>query len=136
MNNSRRDFLKKTALATAGFSIVPGAVVSGLGHRAPSDKLNIVGIGVGGKGHPNLVAMNTENIIGLCDVDWKYAETCFKEFPKAKQYWDWRKMFDEMGNQIDGVMVATADHSHGIIASTAFHGKTRLLPETIDSFHI
>jgi predicted dehydrogenase len=119
MDHSRRDFLKQTAIATAGISIVPSMVVSGLGHRAPSDKLNIVGIGVGGKGHPNLVGMKSENIIGLCDVDWKYAETCFKEFPDARRYWDWRKMFDELGNQIDGVMVATADHSHGIIAATA-----------------
>ena len=56
--------------------------------------------------------MATENIIGLCDVDWKYSDLCFKDFPKAKKYWDWRNMFDEMGNSIDGVMVATADHTH------------------------
>jgi len=105
-NKSRRNFLKTAAAATAGFTIVPGFTVSGLGYKAPSDKLNIVGIGVGGKGHPNLVGMNTENIIGLCDVDWKYSQKCFNEFPKAKKYYDWRKMFDEMGNSIDGVMVA------------------------------
>ncbi|MCY1718896.1 Gfo/Idh/MocA family oxidoreductase [Prolixibacteraceae bacterium Z1-6] len=116
---SRRDFLKNAAAATAGISIIPNFAVAGLGHKAPSDKLNIVGIGVGGKGHPNLVGMNTENIIGLCDVDWKYSERCFKEFPKAKKYWDWRKMFDEMGDSIDGVMVATADHTHAIVAATA-----------------
>ena len=92
---TRRDFLKSTAAATAGFSIIPSLAVGGLGHKAPSDKMNIVGIGVGGKGHPNLVGMNTENIIGLCDVDWKYSERCFKEFPKAKRYWDWRKMYDD-----------------------------------------
>ncbi len=119
INKSRREFLKNTALATTGVTIVPSFVVAGLGHKAPSDKLNIVGVGVGGKGHPNLVGMNTENIIGLCDVDWKYAETCFKEFPKAKRFWDWRKMFDELGNSVDGVMVATADHSHAIVAATA-----------------
>ncbi len=119
MNNSRRDFLKKAAVASAGISIVPSLTVSGLGHRAPSDKLNIVGIGIGGKGHPNLVGMNTENITGLCDVDWKYGENCFKDFPKAKRYWDWRKMFDEMGDSFDAVMVATADHTHAIIAATA-----------------
>ncbi len=119
LNSSRRDFLKKSAVATAGITIVPSFAVSGLGHRAPSDKLNIVGIGVGGKGHPNLVGMNTENIVGLCDVDWKYAQTCFKEFPKAKRYYDWRKMFDEMNGQFDAVMVATADHTHAIIAATA-----------------
>ncbi len=119
LNSSRRDFLKKSAVAAAGVTIVPSFTVGGLGHRTPSDKLNIVGIGVGGKGHPNLVGMNTENIVGLCDVDWKYAQTCFKEFPKAKRYYDWRKMFDEMNGQFDAVMVATADHTHAAIAATA-----------------
>lgn len=118
-NTSRRNFLKHTAVATAGISIVPSFSVSGLGHKAPSDKMNIAGVGIGGKGHPNLVGMSKENIVGLCDVDWKYSETCFKEFPNAKRYWDWRKMFDEMGSSIDGVMVATADHSHAIVSATA-----------------
>lgn len=117
--SSRRDFLKKSAVAAAGITIVPSFAVGGLGHRAPSDKMNIVGIGVGGKGHPNLVGMNTENIVGLCDVDWKYATTCFKEFPKAKRHYDWRRMFDEMNGQFDAVMVATADHTHAVIAATA-----------------
>lgn len=104
---SRRDFLKKAAVAAAGLTIVPSKTIAGLGHKAPSDTMNIVGIGIGGKGHPNLVGMKTENIIGLCDIDWKYAKNCFEEFPDAKRYWDWRKMFDELGDQIDGVMVAT-----------------------------
>lgn len=119
LRSSRRAFLKQAATAAAGFTIVPGFTVSGLGHRSPSDKMNIAGIGIGGKGHPNLVAMNTENIIGLCDVDWKYAKKCFDGFPQAKKYRDWRKMFDELGNSIDGVMIATADHTHAIIASHA-----------------
>jgi predicted dehydrogenase len=118
-DNSRREFLKKAGIFSAGITILPSHVVSGLGHKAPSDKLNIVGVGVGGKGHINLKGMATENIIGLCDVDWKYAGLCFKDFPKAKQYWDWRKMFDELGSSIDGVMVATADHTHAGIAATA-----------------
>ena len=117
--NSRRDFLKKAGLLSAGITILPGHTVSGLGHRAPSDKLNIAGVGIGGKGHTNLKGMATENIVGLCDVDWKYADICFKEFPGAKRYWDWRKMFDEMSSSFDGVMVATADHSHAAIAATA-----------------
>jgi len=118
-DNSRRGFLKNTAVAVAGITIIPSYVVSGLGYKAPSDKLNIAGIGIGGKGHSNLVGMSTENIVALCDVDWKYAETCFKGFPNAKRYWDWRKMFDEMGKSIDAVMIATADHSHAGIAATA-----------------
>ena len=116
---SRRDFLKKTGLVTAAFTILPGRVISGPGKIAPSDKLNIAGIGIGGKGHVNLKGMDTENIVALCDVDWRYADTCFKEFPGARKYWDWRKMFDEMGSSIDGIMVATADHTHAAIAATA-----------------
>jgi hypothetical protein len=116
---SRRDFLKTAGIVSAGITILPNHVVSGLGHKAPSDKLNIAGVGIGGKGHINLKGMATENIVGLCDVDWKYADVCFKDFPSAKRYWDWRKMFDEMGKSIDAVMVATADHSHAAIAATA-----------------
>ena len=118
-NNSRRDFIRKSAFASAALTILPSHVISGLGHTAPSDKLNIAGVGIGGKGHPNLLGMATENIVGLCDVDRKYADPCFKEFPKAKQYSDWRKMFEEMKDSIDAVMVATADHTHAIIAAAA-----------------
>ncbi len=118
-NSSRRDFLKKTAFFSAGLTIIPSHVVSGLGHRVPSDKLNIVGVGIGGKGHSNLLGMSTENIIGLCDVDWNYAAGCFGAFPDAKRYWDWRRMFEELSKDFDAVMISTADHTHAIIAATA-----------------
>ncbi len=116
---SRRDFVNKTLAATAAFTIVPSFAVSGLGHVAPSDKLNIAGIGVGGMGLANLKNLESQNIVGLCDVDWKYAKGAFDRYPKAKKYWDWRKMFDEMGDEIDGIVVATADHSHAIISAHA-----------------
>jgi len=118
-DKSRRDFLKKAGLISAGITIVPSSVISGLGKKAPSDKLNIAGIGIGGKGHVNIHGMASENIVGLCDTDWKYADKCFKEFPKAKKYWDWRKMLDEMGKSIDAIMVATADHTHAGVTATA-----------------
>ena len=117
--NSRRNFLKNFGVLSTGITILPSHVVGGLGYRAPSDKLNIAAIGIGGKGHANLKAMSTENIVGLCDVDWKYADKSFKEFPNSKRYWDWRKMFDEIGNSFDAVLVATSDHSHAGIAATA-----------------
>ncbi len=116
---SRRSFLATTATAAAAVTILPSNVVSGMGYKAPSDKLNIAGIGVGGMGFANLKNLKSENIVGLCDVDWKYADGCFKEFPGAKKYKDWRKMYEELGKSIDGVVVATADHTHAIIAATA-----------------
>ena len=116
---TRRDFVGRTLAASAAFTIVPSYAVSGLGHVAPSDKLNIAGIGVGGMGLANLKNLESQNIVGLCDVDWKYAKGAFDRYPNAKKYWDWRKMFDEMGDEIDGIVVATADHSHAIVAANA-----------------
>ena len=119
---SRRSFLKTGALATAGLTIVPNVVLGkSHGHMAPSDKLNIAGIGVGGIGRRNLANMKTENIVALCDVDWRYADKTFKDYPKAKRFKDWRKMYDEMGKSIDAIMVATPDHTH---AGVAAHGIT------------
>ncbi len=117
---SRREFLGKTAAATAAFTIVPSHVVSGLGHKAPSDKLNIAGIGVGGMGRTNVRhAALTENIVALADVDHKYAAKTFKDYPKAKVFYDWRKMFDKMGKSIDAVIIATPDHTHAVTAAHA-----------------
>lgn len=116
---SRRKFVGISMAATAAFSIVPSYAVSGLGHVAPSDKLNIAGIGVGGMGLANLKNLASQNIVALCDVDWKYASGAAAAFPNAKKYWDWRKMFDEMGKDIDAVVIATADHTHAIIAAHA-----------------
>lgn len=116
---SRRQFLASSAAATAAFTIVPSSVVSGLGHKAPSDKLNIAGIGVGGRGFGVLRQMESENIVALCDVDWRYSQRCFDYFPNAKKYWDFRKMYDEMMDDIDAVMVAGSDHTHAIQAAHA-----------------
>ncbi len=88
--------------------------MGGKGYTAPSDKLNIVGIGVGGKGTSNLEALESQNIVALCDVDYARAEESFKRFPKAKKYKDYRVMYDEMMKDIDAVVVSTPDHSHAL----------------------
>jgi hypothetical protein len=117
---SRRSFIERTGTVAAGLTILPSSVISGLGHRAPSDKLNVAVVGIGGMGNTNLKNVKkTENIVALCDVDWKYAKHVFEENPDAKAYWDWRKMYDEMAKSIDAVIVATADHSHAGVAAHA-----------------
>lgn len=119
---NRRNFLKTAAIGTAGLTVVPSTVLGkAYGHTAPSDKLNIAGIGVGGMGRRNLANMNTENIVALCDVDQRYAAKTFKDYPKAKQFKDWREMYDKMDKSIDAILVATPDHTH---AGVAAHGIT------------
>ena len=117
---SRRSFLKTGAAAALGLAVVPSTVLGKkFGYTAPSDKLNILGVGGGGRGAADLQAMESQNIIGLCDVDWKYADHVFKRYPAAKKYNDYRRMYDELLKEADAVMVATADHTHAIIAAEA-----------------
>jgi len=119
-NITRRSFLHKGTAAAAALTIVPNVILGkSHGHIAPTDKMNIAGIGIGGMGTSNLRNMETENIAALCDVDWRYSKPVFDKYPQAKKYWDYRKLFDEMGSSIDGVMVATADHTHAIISADA-----------------
>ena len=113
---NRRNFIKSASFGAAAFSIVPASV---LGANAPSNKLNIAGVGVGGMGGGNIRAMESENIVALCDVDWNKASGTFGRYPDAKQYKDFRVMLDKMGDQIDAVMVATPDHTHACVALEA-----------------
>ncbi|MBN2485124.1 MAG: Gfo/Idh/MocA family oxidoreductase [Bacteroidales bacterium] len=118
-NLSRRNFIRNTTAVTAGLTILPSHVIGGLGHRSPGDKLNIVGVGVGGRGGGVIKQLRSENIVALCDVDWKYSAGIFSEFPDAKKYYDWRVMFEELKDSFDAVVVGTPDHTHAIIALTA-----------------
>lgn len=120
-NISRRSFLQRGTAAAAALTIVPNTILGkSHGHTAPTDKLNIAGVGIGGMGNANLKNMETtENIVALCDVDWRYAKPVFDRHPQAKKYWDYRKMYDEMGKSIDAVLVATADHTHALISADA-----------------
>jgi predicted dehydrogenase len=114
----RRTFLGRAAAVTAAFTIVPRHVLGGQGTPAPSDKLNIAGVGVGGMGKNNIAACEAENIVALCDVDPGLADEAFKKYPKAKQYKDFRIMLDQQ-KDIDAVIVATPDHSHAVVAMAA-----------------
>ena len=117
---SRREFLGGSAATAMAFTIVPNHVLGGPGRNAPSEKLNIAGVGVGGMGKNNIRACGTENIVALCDVDQTYAGAVYKRYPNAKQWTDFRQMLDTQKN-IDAVIVATPDHSHAVVAMKAMH---------------
>jgi hypothetical protein len=78
----RREFLRGAAIAAAGLTIVPRHVLGGTGYSAPSDTVNVAGVGVGGMGRSNMTALSSQNIVALCDVDWGYVD---KGFAKLQQ---------------------------------------------------
>jgi hypothetical protein len=103
---TRRDFMNSAA-AVAAFTIVPRKVLGGPRHIPPSEKLNIAGVGIGGRGAGDLHEVGSENIVALCDVDDKYAAKVYKSYPNAKKYHDFRKMLDKEKN-IDAVVISQA----------------------------
>jgi predicted dehydrogenase len=115
---SRRQFLGGTAVGTLGFTFVPGHVLGLGGAQSANEKLNIAAVGCAGKGADDINGVSSENIVALCDVDWRHAAGTFKKFPNAKRHKDFRKMLDEEKN-IDAVIVATPDHVHAFASMRA-----------------
>jgi len=120
--SSRRNFIKAASVASAGFMIVPRHVLGGPGFLAPSDKLLVAGIGVGGKGRSDLAKFfesGKADIAYLCDVDDRQSKESREKYPKAKYYKDYREMFDKESKNFDAVSVSTPDHNHAVQAMAA-----------------
>jgi predicted dehydrogenase len=116
--SNRRDFLKGTTLAGAGFWVAGG--VSLAESKSANEKLNFACIGVGGKGDSDSNDVGRlGNLVAICDIDDTQLDRKARKFPKAKKYHDFRKMFDEMAKEIDAVTVSTPDHTHAIASVTA-----------------
>ncbi|HOJ33627.1 MAG TPA: Gfo/Idh/MocA family oxidoreductase [Candidatus Hydrogenedentes bacterium] len=105
---SRRVFLFGSVVLAAGCKTTPRRALRRI---SPNEKLNIAGIGAGGKGRGDIRNCASENIVALCDVDDNRAAESFKTFPNAKRYRDYRQML-EKERDIDAVLVSTPDHSH------------------------
>jgi predicted dehydrogenase len=107
--------------------LVPSSV---FGKDAPSERLNLAVVGLGGQGGANYSAVRKhQNIVALCDVDDKRAGKAYEESPKAKKFYDFRTMFDEMESKIDAVVVSTPDHAHFHPAYWALTRKKHLYLE-------
>jgi predicted dehydrogenase len=116
MSLSRRSFIKNTMIVGGGLMIIPRHVL-GRGFVAPSDKLNIAGIGAGGKGESDLAEFAKSpyvNIVALCDVDDRQAVNSRKSFPKATYYKDFREMLAKEKNNIDACSISTPDNIHAV----------------------
>lgn len=119
---TRRQFLTRTSLAVGAASLSFPYVGRVLG---ANERINVACIGVGGKGDSDTsdAANCGGNIVALCDVDQttldRKAKQLSDKFPNAKKYNDFRKLYDEIGKDIDAVTVSTPDHTHGVAAIRA-----------------
>jgi len=106
---TRRDFLRSAALGS-GLIILSNSRSAYTAQA--NEKLNIAGIGIGGRGAADVMGVKDENIVALCDVDQSRAAQTFERFPGAKKFKDFRRMLDKMHSKIDAVVIGTPDHTH------------------------
>ena len=119
--HARRTFLAATGGLALNFMVVPRHVLGGPGFIAPSERVNVGGIGAGGMGGGDIatVARLGANIVALCDVDDERAAGSFHAFPKARRYKDFRELIDKEEKNIDAVTVGTPDHIHAVASMAA-----------------
>jgi hypothetical protein len=115
---SRRGFIRSASYATAVAGLGRMPSLKAMGYQSPNEKLNIAGIGAGGQAFRDLEAAEAgvENIVALADVDWARGQEGFEKWPGAKKFKDYRKMLDEMGDEIDAVVIGIPDHNHAAAA--------------------
>jgi len=123
----RRDFIKKSSGAVLGVltfpQIIPSSVFARPGQVAPSDRITLGCIGVGGMGTGNLqgfLSKSEVQVLAVCDVDRKHRDRAKRMVDKNHQnqdcatYNDYREVLAR--KDIDAIMTATPDHWHAIIA--------------------
>ncbi|MCY3023051.1 MAG: Gfo/Idh/MocA family oxidoreductase, partial [Planctomycetota bacterium] len=135
---SRREFLKRAAVcagAVAGAQAIGAPYILAAG---ATDKLRVAVIGCGGQGTGTHVpAAMGEQLVALVDADEKSIANAFKrtkeviekakdkdaykgfDAAKVRVFSDYRKLFDEMGKEIDAISVATPNHQHALPALMA-----------------
>ncbi len=120
--STRRDVLKAGAAIAAGLALPRGARSAG-----PNDKLDVAFIGVGGRGGANLRSITRQSLVGvnvvaLCDVNSTSLGNAAKQFPEAKTFTDFRKLYDQLKN-FDAVVVSTTEHTHAFATLPALQRK-------------
>ncbi len=108
---NKREFIKNSVAGALGIILVPSFLKGG----NLQEKLRTAHIGVGNMGMADLKAISSHpavEVAALCDVDAINLSVASKMHPKARIFFDYRTMLEEMGNKIDAVIVSTPDHTH------------------------
>ena len=138
---SRRDFLMRSAAATAGAIVFPSVIPSsalGLGGKtAPSDRLVMGAIGTGSQGMSNirdfLRLKDAPQYVAICDVDSGRLKSSKEFIDKANKnkgvrtYGDYREFLEK--EKLDAVSLALPDHWHGIIYTEVANKKLNVYGE-------
>jgi predicted dehydrogenase len=117
--HSRREFLRRSAMAgAAGIALpylIPSGVLAADGRPGANDRIGIGGIGIGRQGTGVLqgaVGSKACRFIGIADVFLPRAEALCKKLG-GQAYQDYRKLLDR--KDVDAIVTATPDHWRALV---------------------
>ena len=123
---SRRRFIQIASVASGGVWGFPAILRS----QSPNRRLNLAIIGVGGRGASNLAGVAGENVVALCDVNATNLKAAAAKHPGAKQFRDFRQMYDTLkDSEFDAVVVSTTEHTHAFATLPALKRKKHVYCE-------
>ena len=123
---ARRTFLKQSGAVAGAVTLGVPAIVSA---QAPSNRLNVAVIGVGGRGGHNLGKVAaSENVVALCDCNLRSLEAAGTRYPKADRFKDMRKLLEKI-DDYDAVVVSTTEHTHAFGILPALRAKKHVYSE-------
>ena len=123
---TRRTFLKSLAAAGAAAAVPSVVPASVLGADAPSNKIQMAGIGLGGMGTGDLGGFLGDyrtRVVAVCDVDEGHAGRAKKivddryKTGDCKTYKDFRELLEK--EDLDAAFTAMPDHWHAMPAIAA-----------------
>ena len=118
---TRRDFIRTMSVASAGIALGSNGILNAAtnmpNQKPKGEKVKIAYIGIGNRGMQiieHFAETQMVDVVALCDVDMgaPHTQKVIGMYPKAKQFRDFRKLFDQAGKDFDAVAIATPDHSH------------------------
>ncbi len=133
---TRRDFIHRGAVGLAGLAapmFIPASALGREGRPAPSERVTVASIGVGGQGKYDteaLFRLPDVQLVAVCDVDKRHLEEgkalvekyysqqrAGGQYRGCDTYSDFREVLAR--EDIDAVMIATPDHWHAVISVAA-----------------
>jgi predicted dehydrogenase len=116
---NRRSFLKSALASGAVSLLLPYRTLAAesTASRPANGRVNLACVGIGNRGADVIRAMQKTglaDIVALCDTQLgaKHTLGILDDFPDARQFRDFRRMFDAMASGINAVAISTPDHSH------------------------
>jgi len=123
----RRAFLRNLGCGAGAVVLAGGSAAR---TYAANDRVNVALVGVGGRGRWFVGCMpSMATVVAMCDVNDRRAAQSYKKMPRTPTFHDFRKMLDEKGKEIDGVVVATPDHTHAAASFAAMQAGKHVLCE-------